>query len=99
MEQMGLSAKMKPGGPQVWDVMAWMKQAGFVLYDIYKFNYRPLDGALCQTDVVFVKEKSKFREQHGFATPEQRLAQIVEAEQYLRSERERAGIEGVPEKI
>lgn len=87
------------GGPQVWDVMAWMKQAGFVLYDIYGFNYRPLDGALCQTDMVFVKEKGKFREQHGFATPEQRRAQMVEAVEYLRVEKERAGLGGVREKI
>src|SRR5215469_16133007 len=52
------------GGPEAWDVMDWMKQAGFVAYDLYEFQYRPLDGALFQIDVVFVKEKEKgkFRE-------------------------------------
>jgi FkbM family methyltransferase len=81
------------GGPQVWDVMAWMKQVGFVVYDIYGLNYRPLDGALCQADMVFVKEKGKFRERHAFATAEQRQEQLVQSEKYFRSEVERAGLE------
>jgi FkbM family methyltransferase len=68
------------GGPEAWDVMDWMKQVGFVVYDLYEFQYRPLDGALCQIDVVFVKEKGKFRERHEWATTEQRQAKRVEAE-------------------
>ena len=80
------------GGPQVCDVAGWMKQAGFAVYDIYGFNYRPLDGALCQVDMVFVKEKGRFREQHAFATAEQRQAQWIEAERYYRSEMERVGV-------
>jgi FkbM family methyltransferase len=79
------------GGPQVCDVVGWMKQAGFVVYDIYGFNYRPLDGALCQVDMVFVKEKGRFREQHAFATAEQREAQWIEAEKFYRSETNRLG--------
>jgi FkbM family methyltransferase len=80
------------GGPQVWDIMAWMKQADFVVYDIYGFNYRPLDGALCQTDMVFVKEGGKFRGQHAFATSEQRQAQWIQAEKSYRTERDTAGL-------
>ena len=68
-------------GPETWDVMDWMKQAGFVIYDVYEFQYRPLDGALCQIDVVFVKEKGKFRERHEWATAEQRQAMCISAEQ------------------
>ena len=87
------------GGPQVWDVMAWMKHAGFVVYDIYGFNYRPLDGALCQADMVFVKEKGKFREQHTFATPEQRQAQWIEAERFYLKERDKAGLKSDPMRV
>jgi hypothetical protein len=69
-----------------------MKQAGFAVYDIYGFNYRPLDGALCQVDMLFVKEKGRFREQHAFATAEQRQAQWIEAERSYRSEIKRVGV-------
>jgi hypothetical protein len=37
--------------------------------------YRPLDGALSQFDLAFVKESGVFRQQHVYATPEQRRAQ------------------------
>jgi len=72
------------GGPEAWDVMDWMKQVGFVVYDLYEFQYRPLDGALCQIDVVFVKEKGKFRERHEWATAEQRQAMRINAERQYR---------------
>ena len=71
-------------GPEAWDVMDWMKHAGFVVYDVYEFQYRPLDGALCQIDVVFVKEKGKFRERHEWATAEQRQAMRINAERQYR---------------
>ena len=80
------------GGPQVYDVIEWMKEAGFAIYDIYGFNYRPLDGALCKVDMVFVKEKGRFREQHAFATAEQRQVQWTEAERNYRSEMKRVGL-------
>ena len=62
------------GGPQLYDVVAFMKERGFVTYDIFGNNYRPLDGAMCQIDMAFVKEKSPFRRVHAFATKEQRAA-------------------------
>ncbi|MCH8192053.1 MAG: hypothetical protein IIC80_11965, partial [Chloroflexi bacterium] len=52
--------------------VAFMKERGFVAYDIFGHNYRPLDGAMCQIDMAFVKEKSQFRRVHAFATKEQR---------------------------
>jgi hypothetical protein len=79
------------GGPQLIDVVGRMKEWGFVVYDIYGFNYRPLDGALAQVDVVFVKEEGMFRKAHGFATREQREKQFAEAGAYLERERSRLG--------
>ncbi|MCK5243152.1 FkbM family methyltransferase [bacterium] len=59
-------------GPQFFDVIAWMKKQGFVAYDIYGGQIRPLDGALAQVDMVFIKENGPFRENHYYATPRQR---------------------------
>jgi len=60
------------GGPLFHDVIAYMKERGFVVYDILDFCYRPLDGALCQVNLVFVKDTGRFREHHFYATKEQR---------------------------
>jgi FkbM family methyltransferase len=60
------------GGPQLYDIVSRMKELGFVAYDICGFLYRPLDGALAQADMVFVREQGRFRESHEFATPAQR---------------------------
>jgi len=51
---------------------------GFVAYDIFGFLYRPLDNALAQTDMIFVRENGPFRATHIFATPEQRKNDGVE---------------------
>lgn len=63
------------GGPDVADVVAFMRARGFVAYDVFHPMYRPLDGALSQLDLAFVKEAGVFRRQHVYATPEQRRAQ------------------------
>lgn len=63
------------GGPQLFDVMNFMKQRGFVVYDILDYGYRPLDGAMSQVDLVFVKENGIFRKYHFYATKEQRASQ------------------------
>jgi FkbM family methyltransferase len=62
------------GGPQFFDIVDWMKQSRFVAYDIFGFHYRPLDNALCQVDMAFVREDGPFRKSHAYATPEQRQA-------------------------
>ncbi len=59
-------------GPQFFDVVAGMKKMGFVAYDIYGGQTRPLHGALAQVDMVFIKENGPFREKHHYATPRQR---------------------------
>lgn len=63
------------GGPECWDVLSAMKERGFVPYEIFSFQYRPLDNALSQVDIAFVRENGLFRQQHHYATPEQRTRQ------------------------
>ena len=57
--------------PQFYDVVVYMKNLGFVVYDIFGEHYRPLDGALGQIDMAFVKEDGIFRTDHAYATSEQ----------------------------
>jgi len=47
--------------PLVIDVINFMHKHGFVVYDICSIMRRPLDKALFQADVLFVKENSPFR--------------------------------------
>lgn len=63
------------GGPQIFEVMSFMKANGFVVYEALGYLYRPLDGAMAQMDLVFVKESGPFRKQQCFATSEQRREQ------------------------
>jgi FkbM family methyltransferase len=63
------------GGPQFYDIVTFMKSKGFVAYDLFGLQYRPLDNALSQVDVVFVKEGGIFRKYHYYATPRQREEQ------------------------
>ena len=60
------------GGPQFHDIITYMKNSGFAAYDVFAVNYRPLDGALAQIDMIFVREDGLFRQSHAFASPEQR---------------------------
>jgi FkbM family methyltransferase len=71
------------GAPQMCEVMAQMKSYGFVPYDLLGLQYRPIDGALSQVDVVFVKEDGAFRRIHAYATAEQRRAQNKDFRSYL----------------
>lgn len=63
------------GGPQISDVIRFMKGKGFVPYDMFDFQYRLLDGAMSQADIAFVKETGKFREYHFYAKRNQRELQ------------------------
>jgi FkbM family methyltransferase len=53
-------------GPELHDVVALMKERGFVVYDLFGGHTRPLDGALAQVDLVFVKETGPFRQSHVY---------------------------------
>src|SRR5205823_1350672 len=59
------------GAPVLADVIAWMREHGFAVYDFYGGHLRPLDGALAQLDVAFVREDGRFRAHSDYATPEQ----------------------------
>ena len=78
------------GGPEVADVIAFMRSCGFVPYDVFHLMYRPLDGALSQLDLAFVQDKGVVRQQHTYATPEQRRAQDARFTRMVR--RARAGL-------
>ena len=60
------------GAPQLYDVVSYMKELGYVVYDCFGNSYRPLDGALSLMDMVFVTENGPFRQEHGFANKSQR---------------------------
>ena len=71
-------------GPSFSDVVAYMKDKGFVPYDLYELQYRPLDCALAQVDIAFVREAGDFRKTHAYAKPEQRAEQNRRFLSYLR---------------
>ena len=47
--------------PDFSEVLIFLKKYDFVIYDIISLGHRPLDNALAETDLVFVKTKSIFR--------------------------------------
>ena len=59
-------------GPQFFDLVSFMKQQGFVVYDMFGPQYRLLDGAMSAMDIAFGKESGRFRKCHHYATKEQR---------------------------
>jgi FkbM family methyltransferase len=48
-------------GPEIFDVMKKLQEYGFVLYDVLGLTRRPLDHALAQLDLAFVKADSPLR--------------------------------------
>ena len=50
------------GIPIFDEVVAYMKDHGFVVYDIVAGNTRPLDNALGQKDLIFVRTDGRFRQ-------------------------------------
>jgi FkbM family methyltransferase len=60
-----------PGAPVLADVVDQMRERGFAVYDLYGGHLRPLDGALAQLDVAFVRADGRFRQAAQYATPEQ----------------------------
>jgi FkbM family methyltransferase len=68
--------------PLIADVFAYMAAKGFVAYDVFGGYGRPLDGALAQLDIAFVKSKGMFRRDTKFADPslpEPALRKLVDA--------------------
>lgn len=56
------------------EILPFMAERGFAAYDIFGNHARPLDGALAQVDMVFVKKEGRFRQSHHYATAEMRKA-------------------------
>jgi FkbM family methyltransferase len=50
-----------PNMPLTRDVIAFMAEAGYELYDITGFLRRPSDGALGQIDLAFVRRRGRLR--------------------------------------
>ncbi len=51
--------EINEGAPLLHDVVAFMKSRGFVAYDILEIHRRPLDTALNQVDIIFIREESR----------------------------------------
>ena len=47
--------------PEIFDVIAFLRREGFVIFDLLGLARRPLDHALAQIDLLLVKEESPFR--------------------------------------
>jgi FkbM family methyltransferase len=63
-------------GPQIHDVISYMKSIDYVAHDVFGPQYRLIDGSLSQIDIAFVKENSPFRRHHVYATKEQRQSLV-----------------------
>jgi FkbM family methyltransferase len=50
-----------PGMPILCEVVEFMRQRGYVAYDICGYLRRPLDGALAQLDMAFAKADGRLR--------------------------------------
>ena len=50
-----------PGMPITREVISFMSDVGYELYDITEYLRRPHDGALGQVDLAFVKSRGMFR--------------------------------------
>lgn len=49
------------GMPLLHEVIGYLVEKGFVLYDILSLKVRPLDGAAAQSDLLFLKENHALR--------------------------------------
>lgn len=63
--------------PQIYDMMSHLKSHGFVVWDIFGMGYRMLDDALCQVDMVFVRDDGLFRRYQQYANQQQRREQLA----------------------
>ena len=50
--------EINEGAPLLYDVLVFMQERGFVAYDILEIHRRPLDRALNQVDILFLKQNS-----------------------------------------
>jgi FkbM family methyltransferase len=55
------------GLPDFGEIVTWMRDKGFSVYDIISYQTRPFDHALGYVDLVFTKTNGVFRAQHRWA--------------------------------
>jgi hypothetical protein len=48
------------------EVVAWLAARGFVAYDISGLTRRPMDDALWQADMVFLRKDDPLRRDKGY---------------------------------
>ncbi len=53
--------------PDFSDVIKFMSEKNYVVYDMFDFQQRPIDNALAQADILFVKRNGYFRDSHSYA--------------------------------
>lgn len=54
----------KPELPDFGEIVCWMREHGYSVYDIISYQQRPFDKALGYVDLVFVKTDGYFRKIH-----------------------------------
>lgn len=52
--------------PLMHDMVAWLSERGLVAYDICGLTRRPLDNALWQADMIFVRKDDALRRDKGY---------------------------------
>ncbi len=65
--EVSLFTFMNPGMPVFSDVINFMLEREYVVYDFPGFGRRPLDGALGQCDICFVKQNGFLRSSNGWS--------------------------------
>jgi FkbM family methyltransferase len=58
------------GMPTILELMTWMRERGFVLYDIANLARRKLDDAITEMDLVFCPAASPMRAIKSYKSPE-----------------------------
>jgi len=69
--------------PLMADIILYLIEKDFFVYDIFGALTRPLDDALAQVDLVFVKKGSVFRRSSHFASTKQRKKMTKKRIKYL----------------
>jgi FkbM family methyltransferase len=62
------------GAPEAIEVIKFMDEAGFSIYDICGVARRPLDRAMAQTDIVFCRRQSRLRSDKRWSGEPRRAA-------------------------
>jgi len=70
---------------QMYEVINFMSSQGFVAYDFVNLAWRPLDNALWQCDLAFVKESGRFRTSNSYIKKEQEEALSAHLKNYRKN--------------